>query len=146
MAHAPRERLAKLLDDAESPGAFSAQLLVPADPLQLAVKAAGQIRLPVRAPQARKLCDVARCCSIRSGSSHPSTRPPWWTSRPVTANNGPAPSSAAGWGPGNRGHTRVTRIVWAGSKQCPCSATRCAVQVSPARQRPGACWPPPGAG
>src|SRR6266545_3850204 len=60
MAHAPRERLAKLLDDAESPGAFSAQLLVPADSLHLAVEGVGQIRLPVRAPQARKLCDVAR--------------------------------------------------------------------------------------
>jgi hypothetical protein len=48
MAHAPRERLAKLLDDAESSGAFSAQLLVPADSLRLAVEGAGEIRLPVR--------------------------------------------------------------------------------------------------
>src|SRR5258708_23269288 len=60
MAHTPRERLGKLLDAAESLGAFSAQLLVPADSLHLEVKGVGQIRLPVRAPQAGKLCDVAR--------------------------------------------------------------------------------------
>jgi hypothetical protein len=60
MARTPRERLAKLLDGAESPGAFRAQLLVSADSLDLEVKGVGQIRLPARAPQARKLCDVAR--------------------------------------------------------------------------------------
>jgi 2OG-Fe(II) oxygenase superfamily len=60
MAHTPRERLAKLLGDGGSPGAFSAQLLLPADSLHVEVKGIGQIRLPVRAPQARKLCDVAR--------------------------------------------------------------------------------------
>jgi hypothetical protein len=60
MAHTPRARLAKLLDDAESATAFSAQLLLRADSLHLEVKGVGQIRLPVRAPQARKLCDVAR--------------------------------------------------------------------------------------
>src|SRR5258708_25094062 len=60
MPHTARERLGKLLDDAESPGAFSAQLLARADSMHLEVKGVGQIRLPVRAPQARKLCDVAR--------------------------------------------------------------------------------------
>jgi hypothetical protein len=80
MAHTPRERLAKLLDDAESPGAFSAQLLVPADSLQLAVEGAGQIRLPVRAPQARKLCDVARPARFGRGEqtlTDPSVRDTW---------------------------------------------------------------------
>ncbi len=37
MPHTARERLAKLLDDAESPGAFSAQLLARADSLHLAL-------------------------------------------------------------------------------------------------------------
>src|SRR5260370_6457894 len=80
MAHAPRERLAKLLDDAESPGAFSAQLLVPAGSLHLEVKGVGQIRLPVRAPQARKLCDVARPACFGCGEqtlTDPSVRDTW---------------------------------------------------------------------
>ncbi|HUY50396.1 MAG TPA: 2OG-Fe(II) oxygenase [Streptosporangiaceae bacterium] len=80
MAQAPRERLAKLLDDAESPGAFSAQLLVPADSLHLEVKGAGQIRLPVRAPQARKLCDIARPARFGVGEqtlTDPSVRDTW---------------------------------------------------------------------
>jgi hypothetical protein len=67
MARTPRERLAKLLDDAESPGAFSAQLSAPVDSLHLEVNGVGQIRLPVRAPQARKLCDVARPASFGRG-------------------------------------------------------------------------------
>jgi hypothetical protein len=67
MAHTPRARLAKLLDDAESPAAFSAQLLLPADSLHLEVKGVGQIRLPVRAPQARKPCDVARLVCLGVG-------------------------------------------------------------------------------
>ena len=80
MAHTPRERLAKLLDDAESPGAFSAQLLIPADSLHLEVKGVGQIRLPVRASQARKLCDVARPAHFGRGEqtlTDPSVRDTW---------------------------------------------------------------------
>src|SRR5258708_6541185 len=46
MPHTARERLAKLLDDAESPGAFSAQLLARADSLHLELKGVGQIFLP----------------------------------------------------------------------------------------------------
>jgi hypothetical protein len=79
MAYTPRERLAKLLD-AESPAAFSAQLLVPADSLHLEVKGAGQIRLPVRAPQARRLCDVARPARFGRGEqtlTDPSVRDTW---------------------------------------------------------------------
>jgi 2OG-Fe(II) oxygenase superfamily len=80
MPDTPRERLAKLLDDAESPGAFSAQLLAPADSLHLEVKGAGQISLPVRAPQARKLCDVARPARFGVGEqtlTDPSVRDTW---------------------------------------------------------------------
>jgi hypothetical protein len=80
MARTPRERLARLLDDAEPPDAFSAQFLVPADTLHLEVKGAGQIRLPVRAPQARKLCDVARPACFGRGEetlTDPSVRDTW---------------------------------------------------------------------
>jgi hypothetical protein len=37
MGRTARERLAKLLDDAQASGAFSAQILAPADALQKAV-------------------------------------------------------------------------------------------------------------
>ena len=80
MAGTPRERLARLLDDAEPPDAFSAQFPVPADALHLEVKGAGQIRLPVRAPQARKLCDVARPACFGRGEqtlTDPSVRDTW---------------------------------------------------------------------
>jgi len=80
MVQAPREHLAKLLDDGESPGAFSAQLLVPADSLHLEVEGVGRIRLPVRAPQARKLCDVARPARFGVGEqtlTDPSVRDTW---------------------------------------------------------------------
>jgi hypothetical protein len=59
MAKAARERLARLLAGGE-PGAFSAQLSVPSDALQLEVEGVGQVRLPVRPAQAQKLCGVAR--------------------------------------------------------------------------------------
>ncbi len=60
MAKAARERLARLLDDSEPAGSFSAQLLAPAHFLQLEVTGAGLVSLPVRAPQAKKLIAVAR--------------------------------------------------------------------------------------
>ena len=60
MAKAARERLARLLDDSEPAGSFSAQLLAPAHFLQLEVTGAGLVSLPVRAPQAKKLVAVAR--------------------------------------------------------------------------------------
>jgi hypothetical protein len=41
MGRTARERLAKLLDDAEAPGAFSAQILAPADALQVEVDGVG---------------------------------------------------------------------------------------------------------
>jgi hypothetical protein len=60
MTKTARERLAELLDDAEPAGSFSAQLLAPAHLLQLEVSGVGPVRLPVRAPQAKKLIAVAR--------------------------------------------------------------------------------------
>jgi hypothetical protein len=52
MGRTARERLAKLLDDAEAPGAFSAQILAPADALQVEVDGVGAVQIPVRAPLA----------------------------------------------------------------------------------------------
>jgi len=60
MAKMARERLARLLDDSEPGGSFSAQLLVPAHFLRLEVTGVGPVSLPVRAPQAKKLIAAAR--------------------------------------------------------------------------------------
>ncbi|MGE5289775.1 MAG: 2OG-Fe(II) oxygenase, partial [Micromonosporaceae bacterium] len=60
MAKTARERLARLLDDSEPAGSFSAQLLAPAHFLQLEVTGVGPVSLPVRALQAKKLIAVAR--------------------------------------------------------------------------------------
>lgn len=60
MAKTARERLAQLFDDAEPAGSFSAQLLAPAHLLELEVSGVGPVRLPVRAPMAKKLIAVAR--------------------------------------------------------------------------------------
>ena len=46
MGRTARERLAKLLDDAEAPRAFSAQILAPADALRVEVDGVGPCRLP----------------------------------------------------------------------------------------------------
>jgi hypothetical protein len=54
MGRTARERLAKLLDDAEAPGAFSAQILAPADALQLEVDGVGAVRAPVCARRSRR--------------------------------------------------------------------------------------------
>ncbi len=60
MGRTARERLARLLDDAEPPGAFSAQILAPADALQVEVDGVGAVQTPVRAPLAKKLIAVAQ--------------------------------------------------------------------------------------
>ena len=60
MGRTARERLARLLDDAEAPGAFSAQILAPADALQVEVEGVGAVQTPVRAPLAKKLIAVGR--------------------------------------------------------------------------------------
>lgn len=55
-----RERLARVLDGPQAPGAFSAQLSVPARAVQLAVAGAGPISFPVKAPQAKRMIASAR--------------------------------------------------------------------------------------
>jgi hypothetical protein len=50
----PRERLARVLGGSQEPGAFSAQLSVPARDVRLAVAGAGPVSLPVKAPQAKQ--------------------------------------------------------------------------------------------
>ena len=61
----PRERLAGVLDGSQAPGAFSAQLSVPARDVRLTVAGAGPVSLPVRAPQAKRMIACAR--PARSG-------------------------------------------------------------------------------
>lgn len=60
MTKTARERLARLFAGAEPAGSFSAQLLAPAQTLELEVSGVGPVRLPVRAPMAKKLIAVAR--------------------------------------------------------------------------------------
>ena len=67
MGRTARERLAKLLDDAEAPGAFSAQILPPADALQVEVDGVGAVQAPVRAPLAKKLIAVAQPAKFGRG-------------------------------------------------------------------------------
>jgi hypothetical protein len=56
----PGERLARVLDGSQVPGAFSAQLSVPAKDVRLSVAGAGPISFPVRAPQAKRGRQVPR--------------------------------------------------------------------------------------
>jgi hypothetical protein len=56
----PRERLARVLDGSQPPGAFTAQLSVPAKDVRLTVAGAGPISFPVRAPQAKRMIASAR--------------------------------------------------------------------------------------
>ena len=56
----PRERLARVLDGSQAPGAFSAQLSVPARDVRLTVAGAGPISFPIRAPQAKRMIACAR--------------------------------------------------------------------------------------
>ena len=56
----PRERLARVLDGLPVPGAFSAQLSVPARDVRLTVAGAGPISLLVKAPQAKRMIASAR--------------------------------------------------------------------------------------
>ncbi len=67
MGRTARERLARLLDDAEAPGAFSAQILAPADALQVEVEGVGAVQTPVRAPLAKKLIAVGRPAKFGRG-------------------------------------------------------------------------------
>src|SRR5215472_17387922 len=56
----PRERLARVLDGSPAPGAFSAQVSVPARDVRLMVAGAGPISFPVKAPQAKRMIASAR--------------------------------------------------------------------------------------
>ena len=56
----PRERLARVIDGSQAPGAFSAQLSVPARDVRLTVAGAGPVSLPVKAPQAKRMIACAR--------------------------------------------------------------------------------------
>src|SRR4051812_21051473 len=67
MAKTARERLARLLGDSAPTGSFSTQLLAPAQLLQLEVSGVGPVRLPVRAPLAKKLIAEARAAKFGRG-------------------------------------------------------------------------------
>jgi len=67
MGRTARERLARLLDDAEAPGAFSAQILAPAGTLQVEVEGVGAVPVPVRALLAKKLIAVAQPAKFGRG-------------------------------------------------------------------------------
>ncbi|UIX32030.1 2OG-Fe(II) oxygenase [Streptomyces sp. GQFP] len=60
MVVTPRERLAGLLGGAKKAGAFSARLEAPVAGLGLEVAGVGPVRLPLRAPQVKRLISVAR--------------------------------------------------------------------------------------
>ncbi len=60
MAKTARERLVRLLGGSGPAGSFSAQLSAPADRLHLEVSGVGPVRLPLRAPLAKKVIAVAR--------------------------------------------------------------------------------------
>jgi hypothetical protein len=55
----PRDRLARVLGGSKEPGAFSAQLSVPARDVRLTVAGVGPISFPVKAPQAERVIACA---------------------------------------------------------------------------------------
>ncbi len=92
MAKAARERLARLLAGQEA-GAFSAQLSVPSDALRLEVDGVGQVRLPVRPAQAKKLCGVARPAHFGHREEtilDPAVRDTWEISPDLVSLGGPS--------------------------------------------------------
>lgn len=92
MAKAARERLARLLAGEEA-GAFSAQLSVPSDALRLEVDGLGQVRLPVRPAQARKLCELARPAHFGHRAEtilDPAVRDTWEISPDLVSLGGPS--------------------------------------------------------
>ena len=92
MAKAARERLARLLAGEEAV-AFSAQLSVPSDTLHLEVDGVGQVRLPVRPAQAKKLCGVARPAHFGHREEtilDPAVRDTWEPSPDLVSLGGPS--------------------------------------------------------
>jgi hypothetical protein len=55
------------LDGSRAPGAFSAQLSVPARDVRLTVAGAGSISVPVEAPQAKRMIASARAARFGRG-------------------------------------------------------------------------------
>jgi hypothetical protein len=93
MGRTARERLARLLDDAEAPGAFSAQILAPADALQVEVDGVGAVQAPVRAPLAKKLIAVAQPAKFGRGEqtlTDTSVRDTWEITPDLVTLDGPA--------------------------------------------------------
>ena len=92
MGRTARERLARLLDDAEVPGAFSAQILAPADALQVKVDGVGVVQAPVRAPLAKKLIAVGRPAKFGRGErtlTDTSVRDTWEITPDLVTLDGP---------------------------------------------------------
>ena len=93
MGRTARERLARLLDDAEAPGAFSAQILAPADALRVEVDGIGAVQTPVRAPLAKKLIAVAQPAKFGRGEqtlTDTSVRDTWEITPDLVTLDGPA--------------------------------------------------------
>ena len=93
MGRTARERLAKLLEDAQASGAFSAQILVPADALQVEVDGVGAVHPPVRAPLAKKLIAVARPAMFGRGEqtlTDTGVRDTWEITSDLVTLGGPA--------------------------------------------------------
>src|ERR1022692_1786590 len=93
MGRTARERLAKLLDDAQASGAFSAQILAPADALRVEVDGVGAVHPPVRAPLAKKLIAVARPAMFGRGEqtlSDTGVRDTWEIMSDLVTLSGPA--------------------------------------------------------
>jgi hypothetical protein len=100
MGRTAREQLAKLLDDAEAPGAFSAQILAPADALQVEVDGVGAVQIPVRAPLAKKLIAVAQPAKFGRGEqtlADTSVRDTWEIARVRSRVQHPAPRPVRAW-------------------------------------------------
>lgn len=96
MVAAPRELLAGLLGGAKAAGAFSARLEAPAAGLGLEVAGVGPVRLPLWAPQVKRLISVARPALFGRGEetlSDTSARDTWQISPDQINPTGPPWSS-----------------------------------------------------
>ena len=92
MGRTARERLAELLDDAQASGAFSVQILAPADALQVEVDGVGPVHPPVRAPLAKKLIAVAQPAMFGRGEqtlTDTSVRDTWEITPDLVTLDGP---------------------------------------------------------
>ncbi|WP_416985105.1 2OG-Fe(II) oxygenase [Streptomyces sp. T028] len=96
---APRDRLAGLLGGAKAAGAFSARLEAPVAGLGLEVVGVGPVRLPLRAPQVKRLISVARPALFGRGEqtlSDTSVRDTWQILPDQLSLAGPSWSSLLG--------------------------------------------------